>query len=90
MQDGSSSSHASGAWNLSNRPIVRYKQWPDCMAGAEGGSPMKLARQCTRAAPRSIEIAGCFREQSSTFIPNLGHADDSDLRIEMLVSGERP
>lgn len=51
---------------------------------------MKLARQCTRAAPGSIEIAGCFREQSSTFIPNLGHADDSDLRIEMLVSGERP
>lgn len=51
---------------------------------------MKPARRCTRAAVGCSELAERFHEQSPTFVPNPGSAEDSDLRIEMIVSGERP
>ena len=51
---------------------------------------MRPARRCTRAAVGCIEVADCSHEQSPTFIPSLGSADDCDLRIEMRVSGQRP
>ena len=51
---------------------------------------MKPARRCARAAVGRIELAERFQGQSPTFIPSPGSADDSDLRIEMRVSGQRP
>ena len=51
---------------------------------------MKPARRCTRAALGRIELAERFQEQSPAFIPNPGRAGDSDVGIEMIVSGVRP
>jgi len=50
---------------------------------------MKPARQFTRAAMSRIELAERFQEQSPTFTPSPGSANDPDVGLEMIVSGVR-
>lgn len=50
---------------------------------------MKPARRCTRAAVGCSELAERFHEQSPTFVPNPGSANDPDVGLEMIVSGVR-